>query len=341
MSDIFLLLTVGYLIGSLSPGYFFGKIVKKIDIREYQNRNTGAANTYRLVGPAYGIITGIFDALKAVLAYFISVRGLPFAGLGGVNPDLAILAGLAAFAGHIWPFYLKFGGGRVAAALAGRGVVVVYYTQSWYAFVFLLGAIIYGLIFNNIKFEAPFRKILKLTGAVFPLSLLFVPSPAILKVLLILLVVAVLFDVVRFLAPDFNARYLKLGRLSKSKERKFLSGYTLFLLSTFVVLKNFPEEVAIFAMLAFILGDLLAPIGKDIFLPIRLIKEKTLGGAMIVFIITVIAGVFLRSLAGLSLSLKTILAGAFTAAMLDQLSFFVDDNILVPIGTAVILMLLI
>ena len=340
MMDLAILLVVGYLVGSISPGYFFGKIVKGIDIREYKNRNTGAANTYYLVGPIYGIIAGFFDALKAVLVYFIAVRGLPFAGLEPVNPDLAIVAGLMSVAGHIWPFYLKFKGGRGAASLAGLGVVAIYHTQSWYAFAFLLGAIIYGLILNKVEFEAPVRKILKMAGAIFPLSLLFVPAAATLKVLLILLVIAALFDIIRFIAPRLNAKYLTMGKISKRKERKFLSGYTLFLFSSFVVLRYFPEEIAAFVMLAFIFGDLLAPIGKDKFLPAKFIKDKTLGGALIVFTVAVIVGVFLRSLASLPLSINTVLAGAFTAAILDQLSFAVDDNLLVPLGTASILLLL-
>lgn len=339
MNDLYLLLVISYVIGSLSPGYFFGKIVKGVDIREYKNRNTGASNTYQLVGPVYGIIAGVFDALKAAAAYFIAFRGLPFAGVGPVGPDVAILAGLAAVAGHIWPFYLKFKGGRGAASLAGLGVIAIYRTQSWYAFVFLVGTIIYGLIFNEIKFEAPFRKVLKLAGVAFPLSLLFIPAVTTLKVILILLFAAALFDVIRFLAPRLNSRYLSAGTIAKRKERKFLSGYTLFLFSSFIVLGYFPAAIAVFAMLAFTFGDLLAPIGKDKFLPIRFIKDKTLGGALIVFTVAFLAGVFLRSLASLPLSTNVVLAGALAAALLDQLSFLLDDNILVPVGVAVTLAL--
>lgn len=341
MGDVFLLLIIGYLIGSISPGYFFGKVVKNIDIREHKNRNTGAANTYYLVGPFYGVITGVFDAFKAVIAYFIAVKGLSFAGVGPISPDLAILAGLAAVAGHVWPFYLKFRGGRGAASLAGLGVIVVFYTSSWYVLAFIVGAIIYGIVLNQVKFEAPLRKVLKLAGAVFPLSLLFVPAAITLSVLFILLLVAAAFDVVRFLAPRLNTKYLDIGALSKRKEQRFISGYTLFLFSAFIVLRYFSPEIAIFAMLAFIFGDLLAPIGKDIFLPVRFIKEKTLGGAMIIFTVAVIIGIFLRSLASLPLSMNAVWIGALAAALLDQLSFAVDDNILVPIGTALILTMLI
>lgn len=341
MGDVFLLLVIAYFIGSLSPGYFFGKVIRGIDIREQKNRNTGAANTYYLVGPFYGVVTGIFDALKAVVVYFIAVRGLSFVGVGPINLDLAILVGLMAVVGHIWPFYLRFRGGRGAASLAGLGVIVVLHTSSWYSLAFIVGAIIYGIILNEVKFEAPVRKVLKLVGVMLPLSLLFVPVSTILSVLLVLLFVAATFDIVRFLAPRLNTKYLSIGALSKRKEQKFFSGYTLFIFSAFIVLRYFSSEIAIFTMVAFIFGDLLAPIGKDVFLPVGFIKEKTLGGVLIIFTVAVLVGVFLRSLALLPLSINMILAGALTAAILDQLSFAIDDNILVPIGTALILTMLI
>ena len=104
--SLILILFLGYLIGSLSPGYFFGKFVKHIDIREFGNKNTGATNTYHVVGPIFGILTGIFDFLKSPFIYFLAVSGAFF--LPSINPDLAILAGLAAVAGHIKPFYLRF-----------------------------------------------------------------------------------------------------------------------------------------------------------------------------------------------------------------------------------------
>ncbi len=64
MSEFYLLLLFGYLIGSLSPGYFFGRLVRGIDIRNYRNHNTGATNTYFIVGPVYGVIAGLFAKRK-------------------------------------------------------------------------------------------------------------------------------------------------------------------------------------------------------------------------------------------------------------------------------------
>ena len=112
MPLFYFFLVFGYLIGSLSPGYFFGRLVKKIDIREHNYRNTGATNTYFVVGPVYGVITGFFDFLKTPAVYYLSLRWL--------DPNMAILVGLAGVVGHIAPFYLGFRGGGGQATLGGK-----------------------------------------------------------------------------------------------------------------------------------------------------------------------------------------------------------------------------
>lgn len=322
-------LVTGYLLGSLSPGYFFGRIVRGIDIRNFENKNTGAANTYRIVGPIYGIITGIFDALKAFIAYFIAVQWL--------SPDTAILVGLAAVAGHIWPFYLKFRGGRGAASLTGLAVIMLYYTSSWYALAFMVGAIVYGMILNQVEFEAPVRKFLKLGGLIFPLGLFWFGRPMVADIIFWFFIAVFVFDIVRFLIPRFNLKYLKLSLLAKSKEAKFFSGYTLFLGGVLVILKYFPLEIAVFTATAFIASDILAPAGKKAFLPVPFIKGKTIGGALVIFATALLAGIFIDSLTPLILSTKVIVSGAAIMAFLDQLSFLIDDNLLVPIGTALVL----
>lgn len=327
--NVLIFLAVGYLLGSLSPGYFFGRIVGGIDIRNSGNKNTGAANTYRIVGPVYGIVTGIFDALKAFIAYFVAVQWL--------NPDTAILVGLTAVAGHIWPFYLQFRGGRGAASLTGLAVITLHHTVSWYTLAFIVGAIIYGMILNQVEFEAPVRKFLKLGGLIFPLGFFWFDRSTVINIVAWLFIVFFVFDIIRLLAPRFNLKYLGLRMLAKRKEKRFFSGYTLFLAGMTVVLDYFTPELSIFVMTAFIASDILAPAGKKAFLPISLIKEKTIGGALVIFTVAVIAGIFLRSLGHLPLSLNLVLTGAAAMALLDQLSFIVDDNVLVPIGTALIL----
>jgi len=83
----------------------------------------------------------------------------------------------------------------------------------------------------------------------------------------------------------------------------------------------------------------LAPLGKSIF-PIKLIGEKTIGGALIIIGVSLMSGLFLNTLTLLSIPVSIVLLSPIILAALDQLSFLLDDNILVPIGTALLLSLL-
>ena len=90
MGQLIIYSLLGYVIGSISPGYIFGRLLKGIDIRNYGNHNTGATNTSRVVGQTYGLITGVFDYLKAPLAYYLSLNTLdPETWESGLIQDIA------------------------------------------------------------------------------------------------------------------------------------------------------------------------------------------------------------------------------------------------------------
>jgi len=109
---VYIVPILGYLIGSISPSYILGRILRGIDLREYGDGNLGTTNTKRVLGLAPAVITAIFDLSKGVLALLIASR------LGA--PDwLAYLTGLLAVVGHIFPFYLRFRGGQGAATAMG------------------------------------------------------------------------------------------------------------------------------------------------------------------------------------------------------------------------------
>lgn len=105
-------LIIGYLLGSVSPSYILGKLLKGIDIREHGTKNAGASNTYKVLGLFPAIITATYDFSKGILAmviaYYLHV------------PVLFIyLSGVMAVIGHIFPFYLKFRGGQGVACSNG------------------------------------------------------------------------------------------------------------------------------------------------------------------------------------------------------------------------------
>lgn len=103
---------IGYLLGSLSPSALIGKI-KKVDMRKQGTKNLGASNTMFIFGKLYGALVMIFDIAKSFASVKIAeliLPGLPYAG---------ILAGCASVVGHIFPFYMKFKGGKGMASYGG------------------------------------------------------------------------------------------------------------------------------------------------------------------------------------------------------------------------------
>ena len=100
-----LCLPLGYIIGSLSPSYFVGKLFKGIDIREHGDGNAGGSNVYRLLGLKAAAIVVIIDLPKGLASMYLASKL-------GAEPLFIHLTGLAAVAGHVFPFYLSFRGGK-------------------------------------------------------------------------------------------------------------------------------------------------------------------------------------------------------------------------------------
>lgn len=103
---------IAYIFGSLPCGVWLGKGVKNIDIREYGSKNSGATNAYRILGPKYGIMVLILDALKGYIPLYIA----RLFDIGGIY---IILLGLVAILGHTFSFFLQFKGGKGVATSLG------------------------------------------------------------------------------------------------------------------------------------------------------------------------------------------------------------------------------
>jgi glycerol-3-phosphate acyltransferase PlsY len=105
-------LLLAYLLGSVSPAYFLGRLLKGLDIREQGTRNAGTTNVYHTLGLAPAVVTAVFDLSKGLLAMMAS-------SALGAPASIVHLSGLAAVIGHVFPFYLRFRGGQgVATAVA-------------------------------------------------------------------------------------------------------------------------------------------------------------------------------------------------------------------------------
>ena len=110
---------LGYLIGSFPPGYFAGRMCG-VDIRAVGSGNIGATNVLRVLGKRWGYAVFFADAFKGFAAVrftlFIAHR-LPFAQ--AYAEYFAILAAVSCVAGHSFPVWLRFKGGKGVATSAG------------------------------------------------------------------------------------------------------------------------------------------------------------------------------------------------------------------------------
>lgn len=107
-----LFLVLGYVMGALPNGVWIGKYFKKIDIREHGSKNPGATNAYRVLGPKYGLMVLVADALKGFLPPFIASRY-------GVTGDMLLVIGVLTIVGHSLSFFLHFKGGKGVATSLG------------------------------------------------------------------------------------------------------------------------------------------------------------------------------------------------------------------------------
>lgn len=101
---------IGYLLGSIPSGLILSRIAGLGDIREIGSGNIGATNVLRTGNKKIAALTLIADMLKGFFAVSIASIWGPWA---------ALLAGFAAFLGHLFPIWLKFKGGKGVATYIG------------------------------------------------------------------------------------------------------------------------------------------------------------------------------------------------------------------------------
>ena len=125
MVDLAVILLLSYLFGSIPTSILAGRLMRGIDIREHGSGNAGATNTFRVLGWKAGLAVAVIDVAKGLLTVLLVARiriGSP-PGDPLVEPEslLFILSGCAAIAGHIFPVFARFRGGKGVAT--GAGVV--------------------------------------------------------------------------------------------------------------------------------------------------------------------------------------------------------------------------
>jgi acyl phosphate:glycerol-3-phosphate acyltransferase len=140
-----LLLVAAYLMGSIPSGYWAGRLLKGIDIREHGSGSTGATNVLRTVGKLPALIVLLSDVLKGALAIvglrwvysLVAFQAFAPTSIAPHNwlPWMLTLAGLAALLGHSKSVWLGFTGGKSVATSLG-----ILLALSWFVSLITLAA---------------------------------------------------------------------------------------------------------------------------------------------------------------------------------------------------------
>ncbi len=133
-------LVLSYFIGTLNSSFLLGKAVKQKDIRDYGSGNPGSTNAIRTFGPKFGFLCMGLDILKGALAIIFTrlIFGVaPFINVGLDKWDhtplvlIELICGIVCMLGHMYPFYMKFKGGKGIAASLG-----ILLTVDWRVFLY-------------------------------------------------------------------------------------------------------------------------------------------------------------------------------------------------------------
>ena len=108
-----LLILASYLLGAIPNGLLIARL-KGVDLQKVGSGNIGATNVFRCVGKGWGVLAFVLDAVKGFVPAFFFPRLLESA-----PPWLGLACGVAAVAGHNWPVWLKFKGGKGVSTSAG------------------------------------------------------------------------------------------------------------------------------------------------------------------------------------------------------------------------------
>lgn len=136
--DEFSLIILAYLLGSVPTALWVSKGFFNIDIRDYGSGNSGATNTYRVLGAKWGTFVMIVDMLKGLLVVKLALLLPQYTHNDLAQTNFQIGLGLAAVLGHIFPIWAQFRGGKGVATLFGLVLGISPWTALCCVGVFLM-----------------------------------------------------------------------------------------------------------------------------------------------------------------------------------------------------------
>ena len=149
--ELFLIILVSYVFGSIPFGLLLTKIFLKKDIREIGSGNIGATNVLRAGNKILGYSTLALDILKAVL---------PILYIKFFMNDYLYISALSIFIGHVFPIWLKFKGGKGVASYLGILCCLDIFTA-------LIFGVVWIFVFMLFKFSSLSSLLASLTIPIF------------------------------------------------------------------------------------------------------------------------------------------------------------------------------
>jgi acyl phosphate:glycerol-3-phosphate acyltransferase len=135
-----LAIIVAYLLGGIPFGFLLVKLTRGADVRESGSGNIGATNVLRTTGRAAGVATLVLDIAKGFAAVWLAAE------LTGDAPEWTSLAALAVMAGHAYPLFLKFRGGKAVATFVGAFAFLTPVPLAAVLLLFAIAVVVTGYI---------------------------------------------------------------------------------------------------------------------------------------------------------------------------------------------------
>lgn len=141
MNEVALGILLAYLVGAVPFGYLIGR-AHGIDIRTRGSGNIGATNVGRVLGRRWGLLCLALDLLKGFVPTFTAGTLLVTPQLDARQALLWLAVGVATVAGHVFPVYLGFRGGKGVATTIGMALGI----WPWYGVPMIVALAAYAVV---------------------------------------------------------------------------------------------------------------------------------------------------------------------------------------------------
>ena len=145
MIALAILLLLSYLVGAFPSSIVYGKVFRKVDVRKQGSGNAGGTNAWRVLGWKIGLPVMLTDVAKGALASLVIAR-IPLGALPLEFSTVALLCGVAALLGHVFPIYTGFRGGKGVATGAGMLLVNAPIPVACALAIFALTLVLFGKV---------------------------------------------------------------------------------------------------------------------------------------------------------------------------------------------------